>query len=323
MKKFWSTTKLSSGQRLRRRAIGSLLVLGAVGCLLFFLASQLLSPVVNLVLQPYEYVRIWLTKSNDSLPVVLRDRTELLDTIRQLEAARQLEQGTEGTIRRLQFENDQFRALLGALPENRVLARVVARPPQLPYDVLMLDRGASHGVQLGAPVFAGRDTVIGLVTHVTPRASYVTLVSDPSVSVTVFVIGPNIFTIAEGQGNGVLRVRVPQGEALSESNVILLPAVDAGVLGTITEVVTTPTNPERHGYITFPVSLQSLQYVSIAGAPLETPAFEAVEAAIVSDLMNRLELDVPPGLLVEPASTSTDASMATSTTATSTNPTAL
>lgn len=321
MKKFWSTARVNSGQRSRKRAIGSLVILGGLGLLVFFGAGKLFSGVAAVLFTPYEYTRIWLTESSGTLPVLLRDRNELLGQIRQLEATLQTEQGTEGTIRRLQFENEQFRELLGAIPDSRVLARVIARPPELPYDVLMLDRGSAHGVVQGAAVFAGRDTVIGLVSHVTTRASYVTLVSDPRISVTVFVIGPNIFTVAEGMGNGVLRVRVPQGISLSASNVVLLPAVDAGVLGTIAEVVTTPTNPERHGYITFPHSLQSMQYVSIAGAPLETPTFEAVEAAIVSDLMARLELDVPPGLLVEPtgATTTDEGTSTTSATTTLTN----
>lgn len=311
MKKFWWTVKVNSDQKSRKKALGSIIVLGVLGLAVFFGAGPVLGGAVALVWQPYEQVRIWLAESGSSLPVLLRDRNELIDQIRRLETQIQTEQGTESTIRRLEFENKQFRELLGAIPENRVLARVAARPPQLPYDVLMLDRGSVHGITVGAPVFSGRDTVIGLVSQVTPRASYVTLVSDPEVFVTVFVVGPNIFTVAEGMGNGVLRVRVPQGVALGVSDVVLLPAVDAGVLGSITEVVTTPTNPERHGYITFPHSLQSMQYVSVGGEPLLTPAFAEVEATIADDLMKRLELDVPPGLLVEPTTpaTSTDATI--------------
>jgi len=268
--------------------------------MLLWLIPKISHSVVSILWYPAERVRVWMTESNSTLPMLLRERQELLEDIRRLEMKIATEQGTDSTIRRLQIENEQLRALVGAVPEERILARVVARPPQLPYDYVMIDRGARDGVLEGAPVFAGKDAVIGIITFVSERVSYARLVSDPAVTITVFIVGPNIFTIAEGLGNGVVRVRVPQGIIINKSDIVLLPAVDTGILGQIEEIVTSPTNPERHGYIVLPSNIQSLRYISVGAEPISTPDFSEVTSAIGNHLVDLLSVPVPPEFLVQP-----------------------
>lgn len=300
MKKSWSTTKESLVNKARRRALDSVFFLFLVLLSLSWFLPRITATATAVIWYPAEQIRIWIANSNNTLPLLLRDKQELLKTIHNLEIKIATEQGTESTIKRLQIENDQLRSLVGTLPAERILARVIARPPELPYDLLLFDRGSRDGVVEGAPVFAGKDTVIGVVSMVTEKTSYAKLISDPQVSVTVFLVGPNIFTLAEGLGNGVVRVRVPQGIKISEADIVLLPAVDSGVIGVIEKVVTSPTNPERHGYITFSTNIQSLQYVSIGSEAIITPDFSAVVSSISNQISELLSVSVPPELLIRP-----------------------
>lgn len=281
--------------------MGSVVFLAIVMIGLLLLAPTLLGSLSRLVWYPAEQFRVWLNESQNSLPAIWRDRQALLDEIRNLETKIATEQGTDNTVRRLQVENDQLRSLLGTEISERIVSRVVARPPQLPYDLIMLDKGSVEGIELNAPVFAGQDTVFGLVSQVNQNTSYVTPLSHPSVTFTVFIVGPNIFTIAEGMGSGVIRVRVPQGITISENDIVLLSAADAAVIGQIQVVRTTPTKPERHGYITFPQPLQSLLYVSVAKKPLITPDYETAKEGVFERVREILTLSVPPELLVRPA----------------------
>jgi len=304
MQKSWWTMKGNSARVSSKRAVGSVFFLGIVMAGLLLLSPVFFSSLSRLFWYPAEQFRVWLTESQSALPTVWRDRQELLDEIRRLEIKIATEQGTDSTVRRLQVENDQFRALLGAETTARVVARVVARPPQLPYDLIMLDRGSVDGVQLNAPVFAGLDTVFGVVSQVNQNTSYVTPLSHPSLTFTVFIVGPNIFTVAEGLGGGVVRVRVPQGIAISKNDIVLLPAADAAIVGKIEEVRTTPTKPERHGYITFPQPLQSLPFVSVSSEPLVTPDFDVTKEEVFERVKEILTLAVPPDILVRPATIS-------------------
>ena len=261
-----------------------------------------------MVWYPFDAVRIWVAESGSSLPQYIRDRSALLGELEDLKIADAIDQGNENTIRKLQIENDQFRTQLGAVPEGRLLARVVARPNQLPYDTLMLDRGSDHGVVMDAPIFLGKDQVIGFVSSVNHKTSLVTLVTTAGFTASAYVFGPNIYTRTEGMGGGVLRVRVPQGILLQAHNLVMLPAIDSGVYGEVTYVEAAATQPEQYGYVSSAVPIQSLYYVSVGREPMVVRSFEAADAVVANVESSLFTIAIPPEMLVVPetgATTST------------------
>lgn len=283
--------------------IGCALILGA-GLLLvvpFFVRS-----VVTLAWYPFDMLRVWVAESGSSLPQYLRERTTLINELEALKIKIATEQGTDSTIKKLQIENTELRNLAGALPEARVLARVIGRPNTLPYDVLMLDRGSNHGVLLHAPVFLGADQVIGFVSKVTDKSSFVTLVTTAGFTSSAYVIGPNIYTFAEGMGGGILRVRVPQGIALRTGDLVLLPAIDSGLYGTISYIETSVTQPEQYGFVSTSIPIQSLYYVSIGREAVVPQSYDQAEALIDATKIDLFKVELPAGVLVTPeTSTST------------------
>jgi cell shape-determining protein MreC len=291
-------------------------LLAILGILLAYTVPQFVRFSVALFWLPYDAVRLWVLESQDSLPTYLRERHTLDARIRELEGALAIARGSEQTVTKLEYENQELRTLLGAVPEARILARVIARPNQLPYDVVMIDRGERNGVLLHAPVYTGRDQIIGFVTKVFDRTSHVTLVTTPGFEATAYVYGPNIYTTTEGMGSGVLRVRVPQGIALNETDLVIFPAIDSGVFGSIIRVETSPTKPERYGYVLADTALQSLQYVSVGRESVQTHSFAEAQAVVAETAARLFSIDVPVASLVTPetfpSGTSSDEVIATS-----------
>jgi cell shape-determining protein MreC len=205
---------------------------------LYFVVPKLVSGAVAVIWYPFDAARVWVAESGSSLPQFLRARSALIDELEALKIKAATEQGTENTIKKLQIENDELRELAGAVPDARVLARVIGRPGTLPYDIVMLDRGRMHGITENAPVFLGADQVIGFVSKVNEKTSFVTLITTSGFTSSAYVIGPNIYTFAEGMGSGILRVRVPQGIMLRTGDMVLLPAIDSGVYGVVSHIET-------------------------------------------------------------------------------------
>lgn len=275
----------------------------------------------SVVLYPVHVVRVWFDNSQHSLAVYLRDKEELGAEIDALQQERARESGTTQSIRRLQDENERLRSLLNQDQSDRMAARVLARPNQLPYDVLQIDRGRNDGVEVDAPVFFGVDQVIGFVFHVSASHSLVSLVTTPQQTATAYVLGPDIYTTTEGMGNGMLRVRLPQGVEVNEGDLVILPAVSSGVYGEITYVESTPTQPEQFGYVPLPISLQSLRYVSVGRNSLQPADFDAAAARVDTVREDLYRVTVPEEFRTATSSATTSRDTPATTTSSTDTPT--
>jgi rod shape-determining protein MreC len=104
-------------------------------------------------------------------------------------AEKQLTQQAEKAARaeRLERENQRLRALLELRPtlQVRSIAAEVLYEGADPFSrKLFIDRGATQGVALGAPV-VGPDGVLGQVTRVFPLSAQVTLLIDKDAAIPV------------------------------------------------------------------------------------------------------------------------------------------
>lgn len=251
-----------------------------------------------IVLYPIHTISTWYKNSEEVFPVYLRSRSELASEINDLNAIIANQTGTQLSVRKLLEENRQLRALteLGTTTD-RVSAKVISQPSRLSYDLLQIDKGSSNGIEIGAPVYFGIDTVIGVVVHTAPTYAFIQLVTTPGFISTAYIVGPNIFAPLEGIGGGVARVKVPQGITLTEGNLVLLPSAANGVYGEIVSIENLPTQPEQFGYVTPPLPLQGILYVSVdryvPGERSEAEIDLAIKEAVQSYFrLNKVDLFV-------------------------------
>ncbi len=286
----------------------------AVCLLLLFLVPKLMNVLASTVIAPVQMTKAWFWESGNSFPQYLRNRTELLNEIQALQKQLAESAGERHTIKTLSQENDALRSLLGYDGEERILAGVIGRPGTLPYDVLMIDQGTHDGVQEGAPVYIGDNTVIGVVRNATTQTALVELVTTPNFEATVYIIGPNIYTNAVGMGGGQLRVGVPQGIALETGDMVVLPSVASGIYGEISTIQSAPSGPEQYGFVSPHTPIASIRFVSVGTRPMQTVSFEAAQEIVSHTKEELFSVPVPEGVLVDTETGSSTASSTASTT---------
>lgn len=321
MKKFSSTVKGSSRRISKRANMLPLLAVGGALVLLMVTLPWLFSRLSALMMTPVVRFESWLSESSATVPSYFRDRNELLGDIEDLQRELESDRASKGSVQLLQSENADLRALLGTTDEERIAAGVIGRPTALPYDVLVIDQGSKQGVTENAPVYSGSNTVIGFVAAVYSDTSVVTLVTTPGFTSTVYIYGPDIYTTAEGLGGGMLRVRVPQGILLSEGDLVILPSLGSGIYGTVSVVESIATEPEQYGYVSTETPISSLRFVSVGIQPLASLSFEEAKEVVDNVRRNLLTVPVPSGVLIDTENLAT--STATSSSATSSNDSAL
>ena len=281
----------------------------------------LLRPPVLFVAETLQVATVrvgdWLFRSTGSIPAYFRDRNHLVDRIADLESTIAGQSGSALVIQNLVEENNELRSQLAVGTTTRFLARVIARPPQLPFDALQIDRGALHGVREGAVVYAPGEVPIGLVVRVYDDTALVQLNTSAGVESTVFVIGPDIYTNAVGQGGGVMRVEVPQGIFLEVGNLVVVPALGEGIFGAIESITSVPTEPVQHAFVTIGTPIRSLRTVTVADALPDVVPFIEAEEHVRQRLLKQRTVAVPENYLL---ASSTATSSATSTASNSTTP---
>ncbi len=281
-----------------------------VALTLFFIltfAGRFLGTLASSVALPIYGIRHWISESTAPLPVFIRSRQELLDEIRALEEKISTQSGNEATIARLANEVDVYRDLLSETDtDSRIVAGIVALPPELPYDRVLIDRGRSDGVVEQAVVYHSHDRAIGVVSTVFDTSAIVTLFSSPGMEATAYIFGPDIFAHTYGEGGGIVRISVPQGVAVSIGDAVVLPGIGAGILGIVESIESIPTEPDQQAYVTLSAPLQSLYAVGVSTRVYERLSYEGAIVALSGWNYHDLNIHIPSmSTSTEPVLTST------------------
>jgi cell shape-determining protein MreC len=284
-----------------------------VAFVVLIFAKGFVASITSVVIMPLYIVRNYIETSLDTIPTYIRGRAELETHIESLKQEIASQQGIKTTLSSVEEENKELRALIGATKTPTILASVIARPPMSPYDTVVIDKGTEDGVLSGAPVYYGSGQALGYVRVTYAHHALITLFSSSNVQSTVYIYGPNIFTTAYGEGGGVIRLSIPPGIVVESGNVVVLPSLDAGVLGEIGVVQSIPTEPEQHAYITSEVSLQSLRFVRVGTNVLPKMTFEDAVRVVGEVEKTLFSISVPQEYQAIIQSTTTDEFLSTTT----------
>ncbi|MGE5708149.1 MAG: rod shape-determining protein MreC [Bacteroidota bacterium] len=106
-------------------------------------------------------------------------------------------------IAELRSENARLKELLGVTFEGAnpgMAARIVGRSPDNWFQRVLIDKGSRDGIVLDSPA-VGSKGLIGKVTQVGAHASWITLVTDPSLSVSCLNQRTRVSGILAGQSS--------------------------------------------------------------------------------------------------------------------------
>ena len=159
---------------------------------------------------------------------------------------------------------------LGAVLEKApsgVVAGVVARPPESPYDTLVLEGGTAQGIAAGQEAYGPGGVPIGIVSSVLADFSRVTLFSTPGAS-SLGRIGASSTPITiMGEGAGALAATASRAANIREGDNVFGPGPAAPPIGTVMRVESDPSSPAVTILIQAAVNPSSITWVRLRPAP--------------------------------------------------------
>lgn len=164
----------------------------------------------------------------------------------------------------LEEENKELKNALSRNKEQRYLiAFVLSRPPQSPYDVLIIDAGSNNGIENGMEVTAYGDILIGHVNEVFAKTSKVKLISFPQEETNAMMLDANVPVIAVGQGSGNFEINLPKAVEVKEGEKVVALGINPLLLGIVEKIKSNPSDPFQKILFRLPVNIQELNYVMI------------------------------------------------------------
>lgn len=185
---------------------------------------------------------------------------ENLDLKSKLDADRADRANYDSTV----SENVLLKEMLGRKSENanRILATILAKPNQSPYDTLLIDVGTELGVKIGDRVFASATVPIGRVAEVYPRSSKVVLFSNSGEQTEVIL--KETFLEITGRGGGNFEMAIPRDVNLTKGDEAVLPGITPYVVAIVETTLSDPRDSFIKALLVAPVNIQGLKFVEVA-----------------------------------------------------------
>jgi len=124
-----------------------------------------------------------------------------------------------------------------------ILAGVVARPPESPYDTLILAAGKNAGVAVGMEAFGAGGVPLGVVSSVLADFSRVTLFSSPGTTIAGWVGRANLPLTIFGAGAGAMNATAARSAGIVVGDIVSGPGPGMLPIGTVVRVDSDPSSP--------------------------------------------------------------------------------
>lgn len=150
---------------------------------------------------------------------------------------------------------------------SSVLAGVIARPPLVPYDTLILDAGRREGITKGDLVSAGGQTLIGIVDEVYTTEARVELFSAEGRSHDTLLLsrigGAVVPMSVVGQGAGSFVGEVPAGTTVNKNDMAIFPGIAESLIARVSAIEVPEGSSFKKVYLQFPTNIFSLRFVEV------------------------------------------------------------
>lgn len=261
---------------MNRRSRTALIILGALLALAVLHITGLLLPVEN-------FIRISLAPLGSGVTSLGTNLSQRFGKDLSAEECREhsadLETRLAGVsvdyvrLKALEEENEVLRKTLGYLQKqgyDAVMGRVISRSSVPEKSVIMIDRGAKDGLEIGMAVVMGDGIFVGKITSIQERTATVTLLSDKQSRVAISKAGQRkLIGLVEGRSNWTAEATlVPQEEALAPNDMLVTSGTEGKippnlVVGLINRVEGQPTDPFKKAAIELLAPLEYIEVVAV------------------------------------------------------------
>ncbi len=169
----------------------------------------------------------------------------------------------------LEKENQELKTMFSRPEEVKeyILGAIISRPPQSPYDVLIIDAGSDNEVKEGMIATAFSNILLGYTTDVFSKTSKIKLISFPGEETNVIIesvsTGAKISALATGRGGGDMEIQLPSSLEIHSGDRIIAPGTYPLMLGIVERAEINLSDPFQKIFFRLPLNFQELKYVMI------------------------------------------------------------
>ncbi len=121
-----------------------------------------------------------------------------------------------------------------------IVANVLARPMQSPYDTLIVDAGTKSGSSVGDVVTATGGIPIGTIKDVYALSARVLLFSSPGIKTTAWVGTSHNPITLDGTGAGTFTASVPHQTKITVGDLVFVPGSPSFAIGSVVGIDAVP-----------------------------------------------------------------------------------
>lgn len=151
-----------------------------------------------------------------------------------------------------------------AEPAPGIPAGVLVRPPESPYDSLIIDAGTDEGVMNGAEAFGPGGIPIGRVASVVKSSARVALFSSSGAETSAWVGEGRVPLTLAGLGGGAFQATAPKDAGIVQNDIVYVAGPGALPFGTVVRVDTDASSPSATLRIRASVNPFTLAWISVA-----------------------------------------------------------
>lgn len=131
-------------------------------------------------------------------------------------------------------ENQELKSLFGRSNlKDKIITRIVSKPPRSPYDTLIIDAGRRDGVKNDSLVYISNNIVVGKVSDVLETTSVVTLFSTGGYKQEALLERTGAVFELIGKGNANFSIELPKDTDVIWGDLLLYPSVNSSIIGNI------------------------------------------------------------------------------------------
>lgn len=144
-----------------------------------------------------------------------------------------------------------------------VVAGVLVRPPETPFDTLVIDAGTSEGIQSGELVTLVEGPAIGRVFQTFSHTSQVILYSTHNEKTDALLERNTVPVTLVGRGGGNFELILSRETGVEIGDRILTLGVEPRLLAVVQDVEISPTDAFKRVLALTPGSIASLRFVKV------------------------------------------------------------
>ena len=147
---------------------------------------------------------------------------------------------------------------------NIVIASVLTRPPQSPYDSIIIDVGSNDSISLGSEVSLSEGPILGTVSEIFPKSAKVKLFSSGGEETSAILERGNVPITLVGIGGGNFKIALPQDTPVENDDRILSADISSRLIAIVGEITVKPTDSFKEVLAKSPTNIFNIRFVFVA-----------------------------------------------------------